>query len=85
MGFYLRDFGRGLVLSKDTNAGIEPLKLKHSTKQKRALLPQDNSTGVEFFETNRLKKGDKYSRMIRGKENTWNPQYIYSYGSGYCG
>ena len=85
LGFYLPDFGRGLVLSKDTNAGIELLKLKHSTKEKRTLLPLDNNVGTEFFEASGLKKGYKCSRMILGKENTWNPKYIYSYGSGYCG
>ena len=85
LGFYLPDFGRGLVLSNDINAGIELLRLKHSKKEIRTLLPIDNKDGIEFFETSGLKKGYKCSRMILGKQNKWNPKYIYSYGSGYCG
>ena len=85
LGFFLPDFGRGLVLSRDKKAGIELLKLKHPKKGQRTLLPIDNQDGIDFFENNRLKKGDKCSKMILGKENKWIPRYIYSYGSGYCG
>ncbi|MBL4704949.1 MAG: GNAT family N-acetyltransferase, partial [Flavobacteriales bacterium] len=85
VGFYLPDFGRGLVLSKDKKAGIELLKLKHSKKGQRTLVPIDNEDGVKFFENNGFKKADKSSKMILGKENKWIPSYIYSYGSGYCG
>lgn len=85
LGFYLPDFGRGLVISKDSKAGIELLKLKHSKQGTRTLLPIDNENGINFLESSGLKKGDKCSRMILGKENKWNPNYIYSYGSGYCG
>ncbi len=84
-GFYLPNFGRGLVLSKDENAGIELLKLKHSKKGMRTLLPVDNVDGINFFDRNGLNKGGTCSKMILGKENNWNPTYIYSYGSGYCG
>ena len=85
LGFYLPEFGRGLVLSKDTPAGIELLKLKHSTKGKRTLLPIENQNGIKLLEKMGLKKGEKSSRMILGKENEWIPNNIYSYGSGYCG
>lgn len=85
LGFYLPDFGRGLVVSKDKKVGVELLKLKHSKKGRRTLLPIDNQVGIDFFENNGFKKGDKCSKMILGKENKWNPKYIYSYGSGYCG
>lgn len=85
LGFYLPDFGRGLVLSWDTYAGIELLKLKHSEKGKRTLLPIENQDGINLLMKNGLKQGDKCSRMILGKENNWIPKYIYSYGSGYCG
>jgi len=85
LGFFLPDFGRGLVLSRDNQAGIELLKLKHSKKGKRTLLPIDNQNGINLLERNGLRKGEKCSKMILGKENKWNPKYIYSYGSGYCG
>ena len=85
LGFFLPDFGRGLVLSRDKQAGIELLKLKHSKKGKRTLLPIDNQDGINLLENIGLRKGEKSSKMILGKENKWNPKYIYSYGSGYCG
>jgi hypothetical protein len=85
LGFYLPDFGRGLVISIDKKAGIELLRLKHSKKGARTLLPIGNQDGIDFLEKNGLKKGEKCSRMILGKINNWNPKYIYSYGSGYCG
>ena len=85
LGFYLPNFGRGLVLSRDKQAGIELLKIKHSEKGKRTLIPIDNQDGISILEKIGLKKGEKCSRMILGQENNWNPNYIYSYGSGYCG
>jgi len=85
LGVYLPDFGRGLVISKDKQAGLELLKLKHSKKGARTLLPIENQAGIDFLKKQGLKEGYKCSRMILGKENNWNPKYIYSYGSGYCG
>lgn len=49
------------------------------------MLPIENREGINLLMKNGLKKGDKCSRMVLGKENKWNPNYIYSYGSGYCG
>ncbi len=85
LGFYLPDFGRGLVIAKDEKAGIELLKLKHSKSGKRTLLPIENQDGINFLEKYGLTKGDQCTRMVLGKENNWNPKFIYSYGSGYCG
>lgn len=85
LGFYLPEFGKGLVLSRDEQAGMELLKLKHSNKGKRTLLPIENLNGIKLLENIGLKKGDNCSRMILGVENEWIPNNIYSYGSGYCG
>lgn len=85
LGFYLPEFGRGLILSRDQQAGIELLKLKHSKKGNQTLLPVENRNGIELLEKIGLKKGERSSRMILGKENDWIPNNIYSYGSGYCG
>lgn len=85
LGIYLPYFSRGLVLSKDRKAGFELLKVKHSKQGKVTLLPSENRDGIHFLESNGLKKGDSCSRMILGKENKWNPEYIYSIGGGFCG
>jgi len=49
------------------------------------MLPMENHEGVNWLEKQGLQKGESYPRMILGKENHWNPAYIYSYGSGFCG
>lgn len=85
LGCYLPLFGRGLVLSRDTTAGIELLKLKHSKKGARTLVPLENQESISVLESNGLKKGDTSARMVLGIETKWKPTYIYSYGSGYCG
>jgi predicted N-acetyltransferase YhbS len=85
LGFYLPDFARGLVLSRDPQAGIELLKLKHSEKGTRTMLPNENQDGINWLVKHGLQKGNSCSRMILGKENQWNPAYIYSYGGGFCG
>lgn len=84
-GFYLPEFGRGLVLSKDEQAGLELLQLKHAENGRRTLLPVENQAGVQLLEGLGLKQGARCSRMVLGKENDWMPTSIYSYGSGYCG
>ncbi|MBT8244904.1 GNAT family N-acetyltransferase, partial [Winogradskyella sp.] len=85
LGFYLPKFGRGLIISKDKQAGLELIKLKHATKGKKSLLPVENQKAIKLLEKMGLCKGVKNSRMILGKEIKWVPSYIYSYGSGYCG
>ena len=85
LGFYLPEFGRGLVLSRDEQAGMELLEVKHSKKGKRTLLPVENQTGIRLLEKMKLKKGVNCSKMLLGKENNRKPNFIYSYGSGYCG
>ena len=85
LGFYLPDFERGLVIAKESKAGIELLKLKHARIGMRTLLPIENKDGINFLENSGLKKGTSCVRMALGKENKWKPNYIYSYGSGYCG
>jgi GNAT superfamily N-acetyltransferase len=85
LGFLLPDFGRGLVLSKHKQAGIDLLKIKHSKKGRKTLLPIDNQHGIDFFKSSGFKEEVGCSRMILGKQNNWNPKNIYSYGGGYCG
>ncbi|GLR16518.1 GNAT family N-acetyltransferase [Portibacter lacus] len=85
LGCYLPDFGRGLVLSKVETAGIELLKLKHAEKDRRTMLPIENKVGIKFLAQAGLSKGSRASKMVLGEERSWHPDYIYSYGSGYCG
>ena len=85
IGVYLPDFGRGLVLAKNEDAGIELLKIKHSEKDKVSYIPVENKVANDFLKSNNTQQLENFSRMILGKENNWNPKYIYSFGSGYSG
>ena len=85
LGAYLPKFGQGLVIAENQQAGIELLKLKHSVKGRKTMVPVTNQEAILFLEKTGLKKGVKCSRMILGKENNWNPEHIYSYAGGYCG
>ena len=85
IGFYLPNFGRGLIVSTDKVAGLALLKLKHSVKGRRTQLPIENKAGISFLENFGLKKGNKTSKMIYGQDVLWHPENIYSYAGGYCG
>lgn len=85
IGFYLPEFGRGLVIAQSEESGIELLKIKHSEKGKRTIVPKDNLSSIQYLENLNLKKGENASRMVLGLDSKWNPRNIYSYGSGYCG
>lgn len=85
LGFYLPNFGRGLIISSDKKAGIELLKLKHSKKGKQTFLPINNCVGFNFLNKEGLKRDKQFSKMFLGKKPDWIPKNIYSYGSGFCG
>jgi len=85
MGFYLPHFGRGLVIAKNQQTGFRLLQIKHASKGKRTLIPIENKKGIAFLENLGLQKGELSSRMILGEVNQWQPEMIFSYGSGYCG
>ena len=85
IGFYLPYFGRGLVLAKNPEAGIELLKIKHSESGRISYIPIENKAGIDFFTNSNFKRLENFSRMILNKESKWKPKYIYSYGSGYSG
>lgn len=84
-GFYLPDFGRGLVLARTQDAGLELLKIKHSEKGRISYIPVENKVAINFFKSNEIEQLENFSRMVLGKQNTWTPEYVYSYGSGYTG
>lgn len=85
IGFYLPCFGRGLVLARNPQAGIELLNVKHVKKGTRTMLPMENIDGINYLVERGLKKGVPCKRMFLGEEKKWTPIFIYSYGGGFCG
>ncbi|MEA1876090.1 MAG: GNAT family N-acetyltransferase [Bacteroidota bacterium] len=77
-GFYIPDIGEGLIFATNRDAGIELMKVKYSNMDK-AVLPIDNTEGIEFLKQNGFVVSEKKgTRMIFGKDIDWKPQNIYS-------
>ncbi len=84
-GFYLQDFGRGVVIALNKETGLTLLELKHSIQKSRSAVPETNHDTIRFFEENSIKETSICTRMMQGLQIQWNPDNIYSYAAGYCG
>ena len=76
LGFYIPDLKEGLIYADTDEAGLELMKLKYA-KVDKAILPSDNSKGIEFLRQNGFVETRKVSRMILGKELDWNPKKMF--------
>jgi hypothetical protein len=84
-GYYLSDIGEGLVIAKDAISGTELLNLKHSFKEGKAVLPDENEDGKKFLTSNGFQNYSKASRMILGEEIKWKPNLVFSRIGGFYG
>jgi GNAT superfamily N-acetyltransferase len=84
-GFCLPRFGAGLVVAKDRAAGEALLLFKHGSRQQGAVVPEDNSLAVTFFETHGFEESMRAPRMVLGADDPWLPRMIWSRAAGYCG
>jgi GNAT superfamily N-acetyltransferase len=84
-GYFLPDFGEGHIIAKDKQAGIELMKLKHSQKDCKTVLPEENKDGIKFLEANGFKKYSTAARMVLGEDIPWKPNSIYSRVGGFYG
>lgn len=85
-GFYLPDFGEGLIVAKDELAGLELLHRKiGSKKNTMVVIPGENKTASEFMENLGFKHHSRANRMCWGARPEWEPKGIFSRASGYCG
>ena len=85
LGYFLPDFGEGLICAKNETAGIELLKFKHSPKGGRAVLPIENESGRKFLENNSYKMINEAPRMVFGEAVNWKPNLIFSRIGGFYG
>jgi len=84
-GFYLPDFGNGLVISRNNQAGLELLQLKLSHSHKKVVIPEANTTARNFLKENSYQEYSVCPRMALSKDVEWEPELIFSRASGYCG
>jgi N-acetylglutamate synthase-like GNAT family acetyltransferase len=76
-GFYLPNFGDGLIIATTILAGQELMKLRITSKD-YAVFPVDNIIATEFVTQNNFKEIRIQKRMRLGKERNWQPTNIYN-------
>jgi GNAT superfamily N-acetyltransferase len=84
-GFFLPEFGNGLVLAMDDDSGRELLKYKHSRGSIVSVLSEENETGVDFLEAMDFQRVNTSKRMYLGACREWYPDKTFSRGATYAG
>ncbi|MCI0494364.1 GNAT family N-acetyltransferase [candidate division KSB1 bacterium] len=84
-GFFLPEFSEGTIIASDDNAGIELLKFKLSLRNSKAVLPEENESGIQLLESYGFEKYNRAKRMALGETIQWKPELIYSRAGGFYG
>jgi GNAT superfamily N-acetyltransferase len=83
-GFYLPDFGDGLILATKLNAGLDLMRLRLAAKD-NASFPIDNVDALQFMHSNNFQEFKKAKRMRLGPKRELNLQFIYNRIGGNVG
>jgi GNAT superfamily N-acetyltransferase len=84
-GIFLPEYGTGLIIAKDSEAGIELMKFRLSGGKTTAVIPSANTSAREFLEAKDFQIYRIAPRMILGKEVHWHPAFLYNRATGYSG
>ena len=84
-GFFLPEFGNGLILATDDEAGGELLKYKHLNKTGITVISEENESGVNFLEDMNFAKISRSKRMYLGEYTCWHPRNTFCRGTTYTG
>jgi ribosomal protein S18 acetylase RimI-like enzyme len=84
-GFYLPDFGRGLIIASSENAGLELLKFRLILNPSTICVPETNKRAIEFLTSIGFYQYSKIPRMYLDKNIIWNSKNVYSRGCGHLG
>ena len=84
IGFYLPDFGEGLIIAMEEMAGIELLKI-HISKNEMVILPSENNAAITYLLNNCFKNAGSAKRMYLGKKLNWNAGKIFNRIGGNLG
>jgi len=69
---------QGPIFADTEEAGVALMEVKYA-KVDNAVLPSENTTGIQFLQQNGfVKTARKGTRMILGKDFSWEPTKIYS-------
>ncbi|MFN8671694.1 MAG: GNAT family N-acetyltransferase [Candidatus Sericytochromatia bacterium] len=83
-GFYLPDFGEGLIIAEDKKAGLELMKFRFKDKDIIAF-PINNTFALDFMYKNNFKEFKRAKRMFLGKKRIVELEKIYSRVAGNLG
>ena len=84
-GFYLPDFGNGLIVALNESSGLELLKFRCINNNTKIAIPESNKVALNFLLSHGFTESLKVPRMYLGSETSWKPEMIYARGSGYLG
>jgi GNAT superfamily N-acetyltransferase len=84
-GAYLPDFGAGLIIAKDAEAGLELMKFRLGRGETTATIPSANTIAGEFLEREGFEIFRTAPRMVLGNDVPWKPELLYNRATGYCG
>lgn len=83
-GFYLPDFGDGVILATTLSAGLDLMKLRLAAKD-NASFPIDNVDALQFMHDNNFLEFRKAKRMRLGLKREVHLQFIYNRIGGNIG
>jgi len=83
-GFYLPKFSEGLIIAKNSFAGIELVK-KRLLTNKEAIVPIDNSFVINFLMSLGFTETRKAKRMRLGEKRVHHQEMVYNRVSGQIG
>lgn len=84
-GYYLPQLGNGLVIARNDAAGLALMRHKHNQGPGASCVPEQNAMATAFLQGNRFGEAWRAPRMTLGPDLRWQPEHVYSRGSGYCG
>jgi N-acetylglutamate synthase-like GNAT family acetyltransferase len=84
-GFYLPEFGGGLIIARNADAGLELMKVRLNHGKKTAVIPETNTIAREFLISEGFQEFRRAPRMFLASEVPWQPAMMYNRATGYCG
>jgi GNAT superfamily N-acetyltransferase len=84
-GYYLPDFGSGLIIADSEVSGIELLKFRLLRDPSPICVPETNIAAIEYLKSINYYQYFKTPRMFLNKNVKWDSKNVYSRGCGYMG
>lgn len=83
-GVYFPSWSDGPIIAANDNAGFELMRLRALERQ-TAILPLNNTGGIQFLQENGFAMYRTSRRMRLGPQRVWHPQNLYNRISGALG